>query len=473
MLIIKFFPKNTFWLSSRLIQIGYLDAALKLVTQTEVSIKKHELPIQDRVLSMDKIRNNGLSIAPVIKEPIEKVNVLFAVHNSLPYDKAGYALRTHAIVTKLQKNSINLMVATRAGYPWDLQKHKHLDGSARENVIDSIKYLRLADDDKTFKKGSDFNYIKNYSDELIKTAKKNDITILHAHSNYLNALSAIKASNELGVPSVYEVRGLWHFTRLTQDPSYKYNGMFDYEQEMVKGAAKAADAVVTISDALKNLIVSWGIDSEKIIVVPNAVDTSLFNPQEKSKNLIEKHNLHGKIVVGFIGSITGYEGLDNLIVAVDELIADKYNISLIIVGDGNGKNKFEKIAKSDQIIFTGRVPFSNVGEYYSVFDICVYPRNNSEVCRYVPPLKPLEAMAMKKAVIVSDVAPLLEMIEDKQTGLVCKADDIDSLKGAVIKLYENKDLRERLATNANKWVVKNRSWDLVAEKYHEIYNSFK
>ena len=203
---------------------------------------------------------------------------------------------------------------------------------------------------------------------------------------------------------------------------------------MVKGAAIAADAVITISEALKNLIVSWGVDDAKVTVIPNAVDTSLFTPQLKSTHLIEKYNLKDKIVVGFIGSITAYEGLEYLISAVEELLSDGYNLSLLIVGDGKEKNRFEKLAKSKEIIFTGRVPYSDVEEYYSVLDMCVYPRNDYEVCRYVPPLKPLEAMAMKKAVIVSDVAPMLEMVQNGVTGLVSQANNKDSLKDKIILL---------------------------------------
>jgi len=470
-LFIKIFPKEIYRASSQLMRRGYLDLSYEIVKN--YTPKQHEIHIVERIISMYKIKNDGLPIRQKQKSSIEKINVLFAVHNSFPYDKAGYAIRTHSIVTNLISNGTKAIVATRAGYPWDLQKHRDLDSSIKENEIDGVKYLRLSDDNKTFKKGSDFNYIKTYSDELVKTVKEYGTTILHAHSNYLNALSAINASNELGIPSIYEIRGLWHVTKLTKDQNYKYNGMFEYEQEMVKGAAISADAVVTISQALKDLIVSWGIDSKKITVIPNAVDISLFNPQPKLNSLVEKYHLKNKITIGFIGSLTAYEGLEYLISAVEDLINDGYNLSLLIVGDGDEKKKLESLTTSQQIIFTGRVSHADVEKYYSIFDICIYPRNNYDVCRYVPPLKPLEAMAMKKAVIVSDVAPLLEIIEDKKNGLVCKADDKESLKETIKLLYNDIGLREELAINGYNWVKEYRSWDLIVKKYIKLYNSFK
>lgn len=105
--------------------------------------------------------------------------------------------------------------------------------------------------------------------------------------------------------------------------------------------------------------------------------------------------------------------------------------------------------------------------------MCVYPRTKHEVTQYVPPLKPLEAMAMKIPVIVSDLAPLIEMVKDKNTGLICKADDLESLKDKIIELYSSKELRSRLAENAYNWVKEERNWNTNITKYKELYDSFK
>ena len=452
-------------------QRGYLNLAYEVVANRVP--KEYEVHIKDRIESMVKIKTHNEIVEKIPKKQIEKTSILFAVHNSFPYDKAGYAVRTDNIATALQNNEIKLTIATRAGYPWDLQKHREVGNNSKNDCVNGINYIRLDDKEKTFKKGADSNYISIYAEGLVKEAKKLDVTIIHGHSNYLNGLAAVEASNILMIPSVYEIRGLWHVTRLTKDPNYKYGGMYDYEQEMVTGTARASDAVITISHALKKLIVSWGINENKVHVIPNAVNISLFRPQEKNISLIQKFGLEDQFVVGFIGSLTTYEGLTELVLAVDALIIEGFNIALLIVGEGDEKVKLEKTASSKNIIFTGRVDFSDVEQYYSIFDMCAYPRNDYEVCRYVPPLKPLEAMAMKKPIVVSNMEPLLEIVQDKFNGLVCKADDVDSLKDAITALYNNKNLREELADNAYTWVTENRSWDLVAKKYVDVYNSFK
>jgi len=248
--------------------------------------------------------------------------------------------------------------------------------------------------------------------------------------------------------------------------------MFAYESVMKKAAIEAADAVVTISEPLKKLIISWGADPAKIHVVPNAVDTAHFNPRPPSARLVEKYKLEGKTVIGFIGSLTGYEGLKELVSVVDALIDEGLDIVLMIVGDGREKFKLESLTKSKNIIFPGRIPFAEVEEYYTLFDICPFPRNDFEICRYVPPLKILEAMAMEKAVIASDVAPLLEIIENGKNGLVCKADNVESLKTSILQLYNDVALRKRLGREARKWVKVNRTWDNASQKYMKLYRSF-
>jgi len=469
-ILVKYFPRVTHLVALKLLNIGSLDLA-------SIIIKGHfpqdwEIPLLNRINSMIDIKKNGLVIEKEKKNSIKNISVLFAVHNSFPYDKAGYAVRTQMIANNLKEKGIDILVTTRAGYPWDLLKHRGLD-KKDSNIIDNVKYLQIPDNNRQFKKDSDFKYVKVYTEGLVNHVKENNITILHGHSNYLNGLATVYASNQLNIPSIYEIRGLWHLTRLTLDPNYRDTGMFAYEEEMEKGVAKGADAVVTISNALKELIVSWGIDEKKIHVIPNAVDTTLFKEKSPNIDLTNRYGLEGKIVIGYIGSITGYEGLKELILAVDELILEKIDIALIVVGEGRERKKLQKLVKSKDIIFTGRVPFDEVSDYYSIFDICPFPRNNYEVCRYVPPLKILEAMAMKKAVIVSDVAPLLEIIEDNKNGIVCKADSVESLKDSILNLYYSYEKRKYLEENGYRWVLKNRTWDRVSQYYLNLYDMFE
>jgi glycosyltransferase involved in cell wall biosynthesis len=241
---------------------------------------------------------------------------------------------------------------------------------------------------------------------------------------------------------------------------------------MERAAVREADAVVTISEALKERLSHTGVKPEKITVIPNAVDIETFKPRSPNVELKKRLGLEEKTVVGFIGSLTGYEGLDLLIKAVAALVDRGAKIALLIVGHGYAEKKLRKTASYSHrncIRFVGYVPFNDIKKYYSVIDIFPFPRKGYEVCRLSPPLKVLEAMAIAKPVIVSDLPPLLEMVKDGETGYVCRADDLQSLTETIQRLYENPDECQSLGEAARKWVAENRSWEDISGKYIDLY----
>ena len=118
---------------------------------------------------------------------------------------------------------------------------------------------------------------------------------------------------------------------------------------------------------------------------------------------------------------------------------------------------------------TGRVPHDQVPAYYSVIDVAAYPRTSARVCQLVSPLKPLEAMAMEKAVVVSDVRAQAEMVQSGLTGLIHAADDRGDLTAALTRLVTDQTLRQALAASARAWAVANRSWAEISRPVAEVY----
>src|SRR5690606_1040052 len=102
-------------------------------------------------------------------------------------------------------------------------------------------------------------------------------------------------------------------------------------------------------------------------------------------------------------------------------------------------------------------------EYYSIVDIAPFPRKSWPVCEMVSPMKPLEALAMEKAVLVSSVKALAEMISDGETGLVYEKGNVGSLSSCLLTLLGDRDLRIRLGIKARQWVEENRTWDGVTD----------
>ena len=142
-------------------------------------------------------------------------------------------------------------------------------------------------------------------------------------------------------------------------------------------------------------------------------------------------------------------------------------------GEGFGpiSEKIDAISKKynlgDWIIKTGRVSFDVVPDYYSLIDIAPFPRKPQPVTEIVSPMKPLEAMAMQKAVVVSSVAALAEMIENDENGLMFDKGDINALSTVLQKLIENPDLRSELGVNARSYVEENRTWKHAVAKIQD------
>jgi glycosyltransferase involved in cell wall biosynthesis len=231
--------------------------------------------------------------------------------------------------------------------------------------------------------------------------------------------------------------------------------------------------VVAISEQLKEELILRGIDESKLWVVPNGVDLDTFSPREKDSKLLARYDLEGKIVIGFIGSIRKLEGLSLLLRHFPELTGPDDDVRLLLVGGGDEVAVLQELAGklgiAGKVIFTGRVAHDEVLDYYSVIDIFVYPRIDSKVNQKVTPLKPLEAMAMRKAVVGSDVGGLRELIHEGVNGLIYRVDDGADLVRRCRELIENSSLRESLAHDARRWVERERDWKKIVLKYKELY----
>jgi glycosyltransferase involved in cell wall biosynthesis len=110
-----------------------------------------------------------------------------------------------------------------------------------------------------------------------------------------------------------------------------------------------------------------------------------------------------------------------------------------------------------------------VQRYYAQIDVFVVPRTNDQVSRTVTPLKPLEAMAMQRAVVTSDVPALRELILPGETGLVFAAEDATALTTAIEPLLDDPAARARLGKAAREWVIAARTWHRNGELYRQLY----
>ena len=402
---------------------------------------------------------------------------IYLLHNSLPHNSGGYATRSHGLLRGLAEAGRSVVAVTRPGFPPQDRVFDQDPRTPSVETVDGIDYHRIIGLVESTPRRDLQGFIELYIDGLRGTIENHRPTIIHAASNWWNGFGAVAAATEFGLKSVYEIRGLWEITRASRAEDWSRTELFRVDAAFEQQAASLADRVIVITAALKREMVTRGIPENKITVVPNAVDPQAFAPRPKDSRLAESLGVADSCVIGFAGSITFYEGLDDLFRASARIRQRSgQQFSILIVGDGPLRLELEALATnlgiSDITRFVGRVPHTEVPRFLSIMDITPFPRKPLPVTELVSPLKPLESMASGVAVLASDVEALKEMVPDG-TGLLHRKGDLASLTDQLEMLIEDKDLRSRLASNAREWVLTERNWTAASRSVADVYEALE
>lgn len=398
------------------------------------------------------------------KQPAVETNqILYVTSSSLPHHVSGYTSRTQSILATLKQQGWQAQCVTRPGYPVDRGDRQSTDFSSRE-IVDGIDYLALSGPHR--RQTPLDEYLLEAASIIERHAQSEMPSIIHAASNYESALPALIAARRLGLPFIYEVRGLWEYTAASKRVGWEDTERFHLDRTLESYVARNADRVFTLTRALARELVARGVSESKISLLPNAVDPTAFSRRPYDRDLARKLGIgEDHFVIGYIGSIVRYEGLDDLVVAFQKLRQNGIQSKLLIVGAGSELPELEALIQNvdfaGDVILTGRVPPQDVARYFSLLGAMALPRKSCSVCQLVSPLKPLEAMAAQVPLVVSNVSALAEMVQDEQTALICQAGDADSLSEALRRLALDKALRVRLSENAYSHVVAERTWQQV------------
>lgn len=322
--------------------------------------------------------------------------------------------------------------------------------------------------------GRELALMQQLETRLEEVAREVRPDILHAHSPVLNALPAIKVARRLGIPVVYEIRAFWEDAAVDHGSTTEGSLRYRATRALETRAIRQVDHVFTICEGLRADIVARGIPASKVTVIPNAVDIASFQlASPPDPQLQEKWGLTGKTVVGFIGSFYAYEGLDLLLDALPELIRQRPDVRLLLVGGGpqeaNLRQQAERLGLGDHVIFTGRVPHQDVGRYYDLINVLAYPRHPMRLTELVTPLKPLEAMAQGQLFVASDVGGHKELIEHGKTGILFKAGDCKALSEALLGLLNDCQRWPELKANGRHFVEVVRNWRNSVANYVAPY----
>jgi len=395
------------------------------------------------------------------------MKILHVLDHSIPLH-SGYTFRTRSILKQQRLAGIETCHVTSP-------KHGNLEKEVEE--VDGLTFYRSAQPTGLMSKLPVLNQlalVKPMTERILEVIELEKPDIIHAHSPALNGLAALKASKISGLPVVYEIRAFWEDAAVDHGTCVEGDLRYRLTRAMETHVVKHANAVTTICQGLRGDLIARGFPESKFTVIPNAVNVEQFDViSEKDKALEQALGLEGCEVLGFLGSFYAYEGLDLTVAALADIAKTRDNVRLLLVGGGpqeeNLKAQVKSLGIEDRVIFTGRVPHAEVGRYYSLVDLLIYPRKSMRLTDLVTPLKPLEAMAQGKVVLASDVGGHHEMIEDNKNGYLFKANDIGHLSEKIATLIEQKEQWPTIVRNGRDYVENVRNWKNSVNNYLPLY----
>jgi len=396
------------------------------------------------------------------------MRILHVLDHSIPL-QSGYTFRTRAIVREQRRRGWETVHVTSA---------KQGATAAAAETVDGLEFHRTPVASGGLAGApvlGEVLQMRNLARRLAEVAAATRPDILHAHSPVLNALPALRVGRRLGLPVVYEVRAFWEDAAVSHGTEREGDLRYKATQGLETFALKRADAVTTICEGLRGDIVGRGVPSDRVTVIPNAVDLEEFPPVgPREPELEAKLGLAGCAVIGFLGSFYHYEGLHLLLQALPLMLRQRPDVRLLLVGGGPQdqalRSQAAQLGLEGRAIFTGRVPHGEVQRYYSLVDLLAYPRLKIRLTDLVTPLKPLEAMAQRKISLASDIGGHRELIVDGVNGFLCAPDDPAALAERALEVLalDAKSLQSVQAAG-RAFVEHERNWARSVANYAPIY----
>jgi PEP-CTERM/exosortase A-associated glycosyltransferase len=310
---------------------------------------------------------------------------------------------------------------------------------------------------------------------IVSLLRRRDFDIVHAHSPALCGLAAAQAARRFGLPFVYEIRAFWEDGAISNNKLGQISLRYCLGRGLETYVARRADAIVGIAKPILQDLQTRGIPKEKLFHVPNGVDVARFAPRPRDASLAAKLGLGGTLTLGFLGTLFPWEGISWLVRAAAVLRKNGLVFKLLILGDGaDGPEVKKSIRNADAekyVSFVGAVPHDQVEHYYSLIDVMVYPRLSVRLTELVTPLKPLEAMALGKAILASSVGGIRELIEADVTGVLFEPENITDFCRKASMLLLDVDLRNTLGRNARQSICAEKDWKVVTCRYQAVYDA--
>lgn len=375
-----------------------------------------------------------------------------------PFNSGGLGTVCYWLTRKLAEKNVDLTLVLP--HPCDIDFAKTISfGNIKfirmnfllKPYITSMNYKKERKNHNIYCK-SLFEEVERYAEAARDIALTEDFDVIHTH-DWLTVKAGIEAKKISGKPLVLHI----HSTEWDRTGG---NNINTYVYEIEKKGMEEADLIIAVSNFTKEKIIRYyGINSDKIVVIHNAVEP----PSDEEFEFTNFKKNHG--IVLFVGRVTLQKGPDYFVYAARRVLDFEPNARFIIVGDGDMKsmiiNKIAELGISDKVLFAGFLRGKEIEKAYKMADLYVMPSVSEPFG-----LTALESASNKTPVLISKQSGVSEVIRH-----CLKVDfwDIDEMANKIVNVLRYRELRECLSENGGN-EVKRFSWDEAAERCIEVYN---
>lgn len=300
-----------------------------------------------------------------------------------------------------------------------------------------------------------------------KLIKEQDVQIVHALMDYsTNTAAASVVAKVTQLPFVYNVQGMGTRTnRFVVDILAE-----SYDWTLERFISQNAKKLILLSKSLISRTRKLGVPDKNVVVIPSGVDCVRFdftNPEVKEKATRLQNDLQikpGDFVVGYVGRLVPAKGLVHLLEAVAKIRKTYSNVVLLMVGEGAEKAKLEERANALRIQahFVGYQ--TDTPPYYSLMDAFVLPSFFEGLPGVV-----LEAMAMQKPIVATDVGGTADLVCNSENGFLVSPGDSVGIASSLEKLISHVDLRAKMGRTSREIVEKSFQWNDIVDRVEMVY----
>lgn len=413
---------------------------------------------------------------PVV--PVEAAGadvVLHLVPASGPYRPDAATSRHRRTLAAQRAAGLQPVVLTELGFPRDLvggdfPETEEIDGIVHHRLDPGIPYGNVPADRWL----EDFAW---YAHRRVMDLRPAILHVTSGRRGFETALVALALKAKTGLPLVYEVTSLLETAWTAQSALEEDSEVYRRRLEVERICLLEADAVMVPGLALRDELVSRGIPTGRIHLVPEAVDLREFAPRTRDAELASEFRLTGP-TVGCVGTMDHRrEGQEVLIKAMSLLKERGQDVQCVLVGEGARRDGLWELVKLydviDRVVFTGPADPADPARHHSLIDVFVVPRVHERAATYLPPSEALEAMAMARPVVGADLPALAEVLEDGERGRVFAPEDPVDLARVLSGLLADEDERVRMGLAGRRWAEQSHSAEAAGPRYREVYREIR